>query len=163
VGIHDGYIPRMSEWKLPWHGGCRCGRVRIRITQPPLIAMACHCTGCQTMSASAFSLSLAIPIAGFTVVQGEPVLGGLRAAIPHNMCPECMSWIFTGPFTEAGFVNVRPTMLDDHAWFAPYIESYTREKLAWATTGAVHSFERFPDPSRYPALIAEYAVRGARP
>jgi hypothetical protein len=64
---------------------------------------------------------------------------------------------------ERVLANVRPTMLDHHAWFRPYIESYTSEKLAWAVTGAVHSFEGFADPSRYPALIAEYASRGARP
>ena len=43
-------------WKLPWNGGCRCGAVRLRVTKPPLLAAACHCTGCQSMSASAFSL-----------------------------------------------------------------------------------------------------------
>jgi hypothetical protein len=42
-------------------GGCRCGRVRLKITKRPLLTMACHCTGCQRMSSSAFSLSAAIP------------------------------------------------------------------------------------------------------
>jgi len=31
---------------------------------------ACHCTGCQRMSASAFSLSLAIPAPGFEAFAG---------------------------------------------------------------------------------------------
>jgi len=29
-----------------------------------MLTMACHCLGCQTMSASAFSLSMALPIDG---------------------------------------------------------------------------------------------------
>ena len=33
-------------------GGCRCGQVRFRIDGGPLITMACHCTGCQRMTAS---------------------------------------------------------------------------------------------------------------
>jgi hypothetical protein len=37
----------------------------------PLLTMACHCTGCQRMSASAFSLSVAVPSAGFAVKTGE--------------------------------------------------------------------------------------------
>jgi len=61
----------------------------------PLLAMACHCTGCQRMSASAFSLSAAIPTAGFAVLKGEPVLGGLHGAAHHYFCPHCMSWVFT--------------------------------------------------------------------
>ena len=68
----------MDEWKLPWEGGCRCGAVRIRVTKPPLLAMACHCTGCQRMSASAFSLTLTLPADGFAVTRGEPVIGGLQ-------------------------------------------------------------------------------------
>ena len=32
--------------KLPWKGGCRCGRIRIAVTEPPLLAdlCACHCS-----------------------------------------------------------------------------------------------------------------------
>lgn len=152
----------MDDWKLPWDGGCRCGAVRVRVTKPPLIAMACHCAGCQSMSASAYSLTLTIPSDGFEVTAGDPVLGGLNRDM-HCFCPACMTWMFTRPRGPDGFVNLRPTMLDDHAWFAPYIESFTAEKLPWATTPAVHSFERFPDPADYGPLIAEYADKGARP
>ncbi|TMJ34620.1 MAG: aldehyde-activating protein, partial [Alphaproteobacteria bacterium] len=54
----------MSEWKLPWEGGCLCGRIRFRITAPPLLTMACHCSGCQKLSASAYSLTIAVPSQG---------------------------------------------------------------------------------------------------
>jgi len=47
--------------QLPWDGGCRCGQVRMRISALPILTMACHCKGCQRMSASAFSLGAAIP------------------------------------------------------------------------------------------------------
>lgn len=153
-----------DDWKLPWEGGCRCGKVRFRITALPLLAMACHCTGCQSMTASAYSTSLAIPVEGFEVISGEPVIGGLHGEIRHNHCDWCKSWLFTRMSRpDAIFVNVRATALDDHRWFAPYIESYTSEMLPWAQTGAVHSFQQFPDVSEYPALIAEYREKGARP
>ncbi|MGO7808074.1 aldehyde-activating protein, partial [Rhizobium ruizarguesonis] len=45
-----------SERTLPMEGGCRCGRVRVKISVPPLRTMACHCTGCQKMKSSAYSL-----------------------------------------------------------------------------------------------------------
>ena len=72
----------MDDWKLPWEGGCRCGRVRLRVTEPPLLASACHCTGCQRMSSSAFSLTLTVPSGGFEVTAGEPVVGGLHGPTP---------------------------------------------------------------------------------
>src|SRR5688572_20263006 len=82
-----------NEWRLPWHGGCRCDRVRIRVTAPPLVTMACHCTGCQRMTASAFSLSVLLLSEGLTVVQGEPVIGGLHGDQRHFFCPHCKSWM----------------------------------------------------------------------
>ncbi len=57
------------------------------------------------------------------------------------------------------FVNVRPTMLDDAQWFAPFIETYVSEKLLWATTPAVHSFDTFPPMEAYGGLVAEYAAQ----
>lgn len=66
----------MTQPELPWEGGCRCGQVRLKVSARPLLAMACHCTGCQRMSASAFSLSVAIPTDGFAVTQGPRVLLG---------------------------------------------------------------------------------------
>jgi hypothetical protein len=146
----------MPSLNLPAEGGCRCGRVRLRITAPPLLTMACHCTGCQRMTAGAFSLTAAIPAEGFAVTAGEPVIGGLHGAARHYFCPHCMSWMFTRPEGMDGFVNLRPTMLDDTRWFTPFIETYTCEKLPWATTPAVHSFDRFPPFDAYEGLIGAY-------
>ncbi|UQA58150.1 GFA family protein [Polyangium aurulentum] len=147
----------MKDWKLPWEGGCRCGQVRLRITVPPLLTMACHCTGCQRMSSSAYSLSAAIPSDGFQVTKGEPVIGGLHGDVRHFFCPHCMSWMFTRPPGMDWFVNLRPTMLDDPSWFKPFIETFTSEKLAWASTPAVHSYEGFPPFEAYEGLTKEFA------
>lgn len=154
----------MTPPSLPWEGGCRCGQVRFKVTAAPILTMACHCTGCQRMSASAFSLSAAIPSEGFTVTAGEPVIGGLHGADRHHFCPHCMSWMFTRPGGMDWFVNLRPTMLDEPSWFVPFIETYTSEKLPWATTPAVHSFETFPAFEAYEGLSAAYmAQAGAAP
>lgn len=153
----------MREWKLPWEGGCRCGQVRLRVTQPPLLAGACHCTGCQRMTASAFSLSLGVPTAGFEILQGEPVIGGLHGPTRHFFCPHCMSWLFTRPEGMEGLVNLRASTLDEHRWFVPLVEFWTSEKLPWASTPARHSYERAPAMEDFQALLAEYAQHGARP
>ncbi|HEV2268966.1 MAG TPA: GFA family protein [Steroidobacteraceae bacterium] len=118
--------------------------------------MACHCRGCQRMSASAFSLTAAIPAAGFEVSRGEPVLGGLRnPELRHFFCPACMTWMFTRFLPE--FVNVRATLFDDLSWFSPFVETWTRTKLPWVTTPAVHSYAEFPPMEDYAMLTAEFA------
>lgn len=139
----------MRDWKLPREGACRCGQVRIRVSAAPLVTMACHCTGCQKMSASAFSLTAAIPAEGFAVVEGEPVIGGLHGASRHYFCPHCLTWMFTRPEGIDWFVNVRPTMLEGAEDFAPFIETWVAEKLPIAETGAVHSYEKLPPVEDY--------------
>jgi hypothetical protein len=149
----------MQDWKLPWAGGCRCGQTRIVVTAAPLLASACHCTGCQKMTASAFSLTLTIPSEGFAVTAGEPALGGVHGATRHHFCPHCMSWMFTRPEGLDWFVNLRPTMLDEPDWFTPFIETWTSEKLPWAETPAVHSYATLPALEEYEGLLAEFAER----
>jgi hypothetical protein len=153
----------MDDWKLPWEGGCRCGEVRIRVTAPPLLSSACHCMGCQRMSASAYALTLSLHLDGFEVIKGEPVLGGMRAEPKHYHCPACKSWVFTKPSDLPWLVNLQPTMLDDHAWVRPFVEIYRGEGFAWADTGAKHSFQGAPDAETYRAIAAQYAKEGARP
>jgi hypothetical protein len=140
-------------------GVCRCGQVRFRVHGAPVITMACHCTGCQRMTASAFSLSALYPSQKFEVVQGEPDIGGLHGATRHFFCPHCMSWLFTRPEGLDEFVNVRATMLDNARDFTPFIETYKAEALPWATTPAVHSFDMLPPLERYPELVEEFARR----
>ncbi len=151
-----------DDWKLPWEGGCRCDQVRFRVTAPPVLTAACHCAGCQRMSASAFSLSVGIPSDGFEIIAGSTVIGGLHGASQHNMCPRCMSWMFTRA-DGMPFVNLRATMLDDHRWFTPFIDTYTSEKLAWATTPAKYHYPEFPPMEAYPSLLAEFAQSSPRP
>lgn len=147
----------MPDISLPIEGSCRCGQVRLKISGQPLVTMACHCTGCQKMSSSAYSLSVGIPAEAFEVVAGEPVLGGLHGAPKHYFCPHCMSWMFTRIEQLDWLVNVRATMLDDIGWFHPFIETYTSEKLAFAQTGAPHSYPQFPPMEDMGRLLEEYA------
>jgi hypothetical protein len=152
----------MEEWKLPWEGGCRCGATRIRVTKPPLLTMACHCAGCQRMSASAYSLSVAVPADGFEVIEGEPVLGG-KGRDMHHFCPLCMTWMFTRPPGLDFLVNVRAPVLDDHLWVVPFVETFTGEGYAWARIPAPHSFETMPEMEGWQALTAAFATEGVRP
>ncbi|MCG6857018.1 MAG: aldehyde-activating protein, partial [Salaquimonas sp.] len=39
----------------------------------------------------------------------------------------------------------------------PFIETYTSEKLPWATTPAVHSFEKFPAFEEFEWIGKAYA------
>lgn len=146
----------MNKLVLPASARCRCDQIELRISSPPLMTAACHCRGCQRMSSGAYSLSVAIPTSGFAVVRGNPVIGGLRnPGQQHFFCPSCMTWMFTKVMPE--FVNVRATLLDDTSWFLPFMETWTRTKLPWASTSAVRSYEEFPPMDQYENLIREFS------
>jgi hypothetical protein len=121
--------------------------------------MACHCIGCQRMTGSAFSLGSLFASDSFEIIAGETAIGGLRGAARHHFCPHCMSWLFTRPEGMDDFVNVRSTMLNAPASDPPFVETWTREKLPWAITGAAHSFETVPEPELFPELLAAFARR----
>ena len=107
--------PYHEQDKSSQEGGCRCGQVRIKVSSAPFLTLACHSTGCQRMTGSAFTLSAAILNQGFAITKGDPVIGGLHGATRHFLCPHCMSWMFTRP---DGFdiVILRATSITDGSW-----------------------------------------------
>lgn len=148
----------MKTPQLPFSGQCRCGKVRIEVSAAPIMTAACHCTGCQTMSSSAFSLTAMIPSSGFKVTEGKPVIGGLHGPQQHHyFCAYCMTWMFTRIEGVDAFVNVRPSLFDDHSWFVPFVETMTKEKLSWAQTPALYHYEAFPPLEDYEKLMGEFA------
>lgn len=137
-------------------GSCRCGQMQFSASGNAMMTMACHCTGCQKMTASAFSLSTLYLAKDFSVDAGEPVIGGLHGGTRHFFCPHCMTWLFTRPEGMDEFVNVRASLLDNFASYQPFMETYTDEKLAWAQTRALHSFPKFPPADAYPELLGKF-------
>ena len=46
----------------------------------------------------------------------------------------------------------------DTAWFAPFMETWTRTKLPWVSTSAVRSYEEYPPADHYETLIREFST-----
>src|SRR5690242_19694067 len=123
--------------KLPQGGGCQCGSVRYEIIQAPQMVYTCHCTNCQRMTSSAFSMAVVLPPDAFRLITGEPK-GVQRTAdsgrvITRWICPKCGSWISTGPPPVSTVRNVRGGTLDDTSWLRPTVHFWTRSKQPWIT------------------------------
>jgi hypothetical protein len=117
-------------------GGCRCGEVRYRVEGPTLFGFACHCTDCQQMTASAFSMGLAVPRDGFALRQGAPRGLGKTAdsgaTSTRYVCPACGIWTHTATDSSPEVVVVRPSSLDRHRWFRPVGQIFLRSAHRWA-------------------------------
>ncbi len=147
----------MTATDTVMQGGCRCGQVTMKVKGRPLMTMACHCKGCQRMTASAFSLSALFPDQTVEIAGLEPVIGGMHGELRHHFCPHCLSWIFTRAEMLGPLINIRATMLDGAADLPPFIETCVSEKLPWVSLPATHSFEKFPAMEDFPKLIADIA------
>jgi hypothetical protein len=141
-------------------GGCRCGKVRFEVTGEPLLTLACHCTGCQRMTASAFSLSEGYSTDALRLLVGETVIGGVHGPSRHHHCEYCKSWLYTEPEGVDGFVNVRSTMFDQPRTEKPFVEVYVGEALPWAVIDAAKSYDALPAVDEWPGLIQQFAALG---
>lgn len=116
-------------------GGCRCGRIRYRVTAEKLPnAYACHCRDCQTWSGSAFSLQIVVPESGLEVT-GDPALFELTSpdgsrTSRQRACPVCFTRVFNTNSARPGLAVVRAGTLDrsDELHIAAHI--WTKRKLA---------------------------------
>ena len=119
--------------KLPQTGGCHCGALRYEISEAPRLVYTCHCTDCQRLTSSAFSMGVVIPEGGFRLTGAEPrrlerTADSGRVAV-RLVCPQCGSWVCGTP--RDGVVRVRAGTLDDTSWVRPTRHIWTRSKQPW--------------------------------
>ena len=121
--------------RLPQTGGCQCGKLRYEISEAPLLVLTCHCTDCQAMTSSAFSMGVIVKEAAFRLTAGVPRLipriADSGRALNRWVCPECASWISGHPRPEAATRNVRGGTFDDTSWLRPTVHLWTRSKQPW--------------------------------
>ena len=58
--------------ELPQTGGCQCRNIRVEITEAPQLIYTCHCTDCQRLTSSAFSMGLVVGEMAFRLSGIEP-------------------------------------------------------------------------------------------
>jgi len=126
--------------QLPLTDGCVCGAIRYKIAHAPLGVYACHCTDCQRITSSAFSIGVVIQDAAFRLT-GKPAReapGGVTEggrAKTRLICPDCGTWLFGNarPGSEhPGLVRIiRGGTLDDTGWLRPATHFWTRSKQPW--------------------------------
>ena len=120
--------------KLPQTGGCQCGSIRYEITEAPQLVYTCHCTDCQSITSSAFSIGVTLPANAFNLTQGTPQ-AVQRAADSGRVttwwiCGKCGAWVFAGP-NPASTRNIRGGTLDDTSWLHPTVHFWARNKQPW--------------------------------
>jgi hypothetical protein len=110
---------------------------------------SCHCTDCQRLTSSAFSMAVVVADGAFHLTRGEPrplqrTADSGRIAT-RWVCPECGSWISGVPISGST-IRVRAGTLNDTSWLRPTVHFWTRSKQPWiALPEGCRSFETQPE------------------
>jgi hypothetical protein len=144
--------------KLPQAGGCQCSGVRYEITEAPMLTYTCHCTDCQRVTSTAFSMAIVVAESAFRLA-GTELRPLQRTAdsgrvVTRWVCPDCGSWVCNS-VTPNAMRRVRAGTLDDRSWLRPTAHFWTRSKQPWVILPAGdQSFETQP--------AADHEIRSLR-
>jgi hypothetical protein len=121
--------------EFPQAGGCACGQVRYRLMKAPPLVYTCHCTDCQTLSTSAFTLSATIPedtleITGETRTWDRTTT---ESGIPQTAyeCPTCGVRVYSKTPRTPGRCTLRAGTLDDTSWLWPKAAIWMDSAQPW--------------------------------
>jgi hypothetical protein len=85
------HVEEEDEMRLD--GGCHCGAITYEATADPERTSICHCTDCQTLTGTAFRVTIQVPEQDFTLTRGTPKIyvkladsGAKRA---QAFCADC--------------------------------------------------------------------------
>ncbi len=109
-------------------GGCLCGKVRYRLTEPLAHVLHCHCENCRRISGN-FVAAAHVPTSAISLTSphAEDHLEWYRLPYArYGFCRSCGSNLFWVPSTDESSTSLMVGTLDDGddlalagIWFAP--------------------------------------------
>jgi len=115
-------------------GSCHCGKITYEAEVDAEKVGLCHCTDCQTLTGSAFSLFVPVAKEEFRL-RGEPRIylktgeSGNRRA--QAFCPDCGSRIYASAEHDPQVFNLRIGTVRQRAALAPRTQLWCRSALPW--------------------------------
>jgi len=129
-------------------GSCHCGAIRYEAEADPAKVTICHCTDCQSLTGSAFRVTVGVPEDKFTIVAGAPRIyvktaasGAKRA---QGFCADCGSPIYATSVGEGPKIyGVRTGTARQREQLKPTTQIWHGSALPWVDEIAgLQSFER---------------------
>lgn len=120
----------MTDLTTPITGGCLCGAVRYKASEPPKSSGYCHCSMCQRWSGSPAWAAVTFPLAALRITRGEPNFYQSSPRVDRGFCSDCGSSLFVRyPETDEYCVSVGT--LDDAANARPQRHVGIENQLPW--------------------------------
>lgn len=135
---------------FPITGACQCGQLTYQLFAKPKIVLACHCTECQKLSTSPFSVTAVVDSSAIEFT-GE-LAQWSRSADSGNknnaaFCPTCGNRVYHYNPDDLSTIKLKlkPVNLHDSTIFSPTAHVWVCEKLSWyQIPEGVKVFEKQP-------------------
>ena len=122
--------------EFPIKGSCQCGQLTYKLFEKPKMVLACHCTECQKLSTSPFSVTAVV---ASTAIEFQGDLNEwCRDADSGNknhakFCPTCGNRIYhyNPADLETIKLKLKPVNLEGSQIFEPSAHVWVCEKLNW--------------------------------
>ncbi len=116
-------------------GQCHCGNINWKAEIDPDKVLICHCSDCQSLSASAFRTVGQVSAEDFEIT-GEPKIyvkiGDSGARRAQAFCPDCGSGIYAASADEEPSVyNLRLGTCRQRAELVPKNQKWASSALPW--------------------------------
>lgn len=129
-------------------GGCYCGAVRYVAEGEPVFKGQCHCRECQYFTGGAPNVFIAMPVAGFSYVDGEAeqfARDDIDRPVTREFCPACGTQLATRPQGLPAVILKVGTLDDPDLYAGPDIAIYTIDQRTFhRIPEGVATFERLP-------------------
>ena len=127
-------------------GACHCGALGYEADIDPEKVGVCHCTDCQTLGGTAFSLFVQVPKEALRL-RREPRIyvktaeSGNRRA--QAFCPECGTRLYAAAEKDPQVFNIRVGTVRQRAQLRPKVQLWCRSALPWVhELGSVRQLPR---------------------
>jgi len=116
-------------------GACHCANISFEATVDPDTVRICHCTDCQTLTGSAFRVTVQVRAEDFHLRSGQPTIY-IKVAASGNQraqafCPRCGTPIYVAAPDKPEIYGVRVGTLNQRALLSPKQQIWYRSVLPW--------------------------------
>ena len=142
-------------------GGCFCGHVTYEAEVDPAAVAICHCSDCQTHSATAYGVVVGVVDGQFRLLSGTLKVfdktadsGTIRALA---FCPECGTRIHATTVGQGSpFFGLRLGTVRQRAQLKPSIQVFCRSAQDWVRDlTSIPSFDAMPSDEELASLRGE--------
>ena len=117
-------------------GGCLCGEISYELLGSPMALYRCHCTVCQTVSGSAFGMSMWVKKDDFKLTSGI-LKSFIRTAdsgakVESFFCDACGVRIYaTAAVSNVEHIVLKPGTLQNTDDLNPSVDVWLKSKQHW--------------------------------